>query len=245
MLLGAVFWTEVENFGKVKEYLRREHGLVAPTWPDGSLDQSAMESYLVYEDGNLVLGPRKGVYRANFRTEHSHGPHIGFRYWRSRLNRRIETEDPMRHAMLGTYEILKPVEVTDWVLKPIDLVQFSRRMPEYNSTQWERREYRGQSPRLSEDTRAISRILAQQFKENQFISLEVARFLGKKRENGEESLEFYNSGIFYSLTIAGSGLSRLYERGILERRRVATQAFVYRFVPEALRDLELNPATLS
>ena len=51
----ADFWVGVENFDKVKEYLRREHGVVAPTWPDGSPAHDFMETHLVYEDGKIVL----------------------------------------------------------------------------------------------------------------------------------------------------------------------------------------------
>ena len=121
MLLGVIFWTEVENFDRVRDYLRKTHGLVPPIWRDGSLAEEHVETHLVYEDPNLVSGKLNGVYRANFQIEDPHGPHIGFRYYGNRLNPRIREEDPMKAVILGTYDLLKPVKVTDWAISPIDL----------------------------------------------------------------------------------------------------------------------------
>lgn len=120
MLLGAIFWTEVENFDKVKDYLRHEYGLVPP------LGNNVTEYYLVYENERLVQGPQKGVYRVNFQPAHNHGPYIGFRYYVSRLNPEIEREDPMKRVMLEVYDILKPVKVTNWAIEPINLEQILR-----------------------------------------------------------------------------------------------------------------------
>ncbi len=120
MHLAVFFWTGRENFDRIREYLTKVHGLVAPVGYDGQLHADDLSMYLIYEDARLVSGVRKDVYRDHFRTDHEERPHILLRYYESRLTQEIMQMNPMRSAVIGVHEILKPVRVTDDIIEEID-----------------------------------------------------------------------------------------------------------------------------
>lgn len=119
MHLAVYFWTGQKNFDAVREYLTRVHRLVAPIGYDGQVHADDVPTYLIYEDARLILGNRKGVYRVHFKSEHEEGPHIGFRYYENRLTSEIMLANPMRPAVMGVHELLRPVLITDDVIEEI------------------------------------------------------------------------------------------------------------------------------
>jgi len=113
-LLGVVFWTDIENFRRVQDFLKNEQGFVnALGWDPRYKDEYWFDDCLVYqEDG-------EGVYRTSFHRKNAEGPCFEFKYWDNRLTDEQKGRDPMRLVVLAIYEMLKPVRVTDYNLEEV------------------------------------------------------------------------------------------------------------------------------
>jgi hypothetical protein len=129
---SVYFWTDESNFESVKSMLKSEFGLVPPQ----IADEEREKNQLVWEDKAGV-----GRYRVNFRPGQSEivmrgkgdservvpitgfiaRAKISFRYWAQRLDDSTIETDPMREAYLRTYEMLRPVIVTDALCLELNL----------------------------------------------------------------------------------------------------------------------------
>jgi hypothetical protein len=112
MLSAVYFWTNLQNLERVHSMLKENFGMVGPK---DDYHRRSEKDILVYEE------QKNGIYRVHFKYMHKEGPNIGFRYWRASLTPAIRERDPMKDALRNTYELLKPVKVTDIGSRDIDL----------------------------------------------------------------------------------------------------------------------------
>jgi hypothetical protein len=110
-LNGIIMWTDASKFESIRNVLKTEFGLVAPTGKDWS-----EKEVLVYErpKGN-------GIYRVHLITNHRLGPYISFEYWEHALKKEECDDDPIKTTIKRIYGLLKPVKVTNAGIKEINL----------------------------------------------------------------------------------------------------------------------------
>lgn len=108
MIYAACFWTEEANFDKVKSLVVQELGCV-----EDIAEVRRPNSFVWVDDEGI------GRYHVQFCASHRHGSHIKIHYMRPTPE--IEAIDPMKEALFQTYEILKPVRVTDFAMQELNL----------------------------------------------------------------------------------------------------------------------------
>ena len=115
-LEGVVFWTEISNFRKIQDLLKDKHGFVnARGWDEKYKDEEWFDDCLVYEENG------DGLYRCLFHRQHQDGTNLKFKYWESKLTPEQLERDPMLEVVLEVYEMLKPVQVTNYAIEEFSM----------------------------------------------------------------------------------------------------------------------------
>jgi hypothetical protein len=111
-------------FASVREMLTRDFKLVDAerNYSNYSVDISDLTNWIVYEDKNLRPSGPPGIYRVHFGINHpQYGSNISFRYFWDRVTPEIIDSDPMRNALVQTYQMLKPVKATDMAMTLLNI----------------------------------------------------------------------------------------------------------------------------
>ncbi len=122
MLTNVVFWTSEENVIRLYNILQEEFSLVGKLEdekiPVKIEDPKYQGAVLVWEDEEGT-----GRYRIHFGKKgcNPNGTYIMFQYWGNRLTEELRQKDPMIEVVERTYELLKPVRVTDHTLNELSL----------------------------------------------------------------------------------------------------------------------------
>lgn len=112
--------------------------------------------------------------------------------------------------------------------KEAALQEQAARKAAYAHARWDRRDYRG-LPHASR-MRDTAMALAAHFKRQVFASVDAACYM---REYNWKRLETMGMGV----GLLNESTGQLFNAGVLERRPISGNAFQYRFVPRALREL--------
>jgi len=117
-VFGVAFWTEDGNFRRVQDYLKQQGFVNSSSWNLRYKDEPWFDDTLVYEEKGV------GLFRCTFHRQlypGSNSPNFEFKYWDNRLSSEQQERDPMRRFIFEIYKMLRPIRVTDYGCRDINL----------------------------------------------------------------------------------------------------------------------------
>ena len=130
-IYGVSFWTDINNFRRVQDYLKNEGFVNSNTWDLQYKDEFWFDDTLVYEENGV------GLFRCSFHRSNilmSNNPNFEFKYWESKLvelglrdkDSKVLIRDPMRRYIFEIYKMLSPVRVTNNRIEDINLESLAK-----------------------------------------------------------------------------------------------------------------------